>query len=340
MYEKTKSHMLHASVSNLFDNLDVLVEDHKDEGMRSSSISLACVNQFQINFVHSAFGTTSSTSKIIGEKSEEMKIKSVINQAKWCRLHNQDVFVVTNYEGVLIYDAKGEVMMFWHGIQPNTDTLDFNLFCRGIACVDNKFICAGSSIGQVFIITPNKSSFELYNTRHDHNVAITSLAATDDDTCEVNFVSADDKGSIFCYNFSAERISNISQTSCDGIPCTSVKIADNNMIIAGYMTGYINIINSLTGLVMARINAHARILTSLDVIRQPSTGIVYAVSVSEDSYIRVWEISNKHKIQIKQIWYHALSDVQPCGVKFCDKQGKSFLTSCYDTKEVLQFSRT
>jgi len=337
MYEKTETHLLNASVSNLFDNLDVLVEDNNDKGI-GQRVSLACVNQFEINFVHCNFGVSSSTSKIIVEKSEEMK--SIINEARWCRLEKQDVFVVANYEGVLVYDARGAMMMFWHGIQPKKDDLDFNLFCRGITCVRSKYICVGSSTGEVFIITPHKSSFQLLKTRHDHDVAITSLSATDHPSYEVNFVSGDEKGAVFCYNFSEEgSISNVSQSTSDGIPCTSVKIADNNMVIAGYMTGYIDLINSLNGVKLARINAHARILTSLDVTRKTSNGNVYVISASEDTFIRVWEISNTTKLQVKQIWSHTLHDVQPCGVKFCDQQANSFLTSCYDSKEVLQFSR-
>jgi len=255
----------------------------------------------------------------------------------------QDVFVVANYEGFLIYDSKGQVMMFWHGIQPDPTTIDYSLFCRGITCVDGRFICVGSSTGKVFVITPHKGSFQLYKTRSDHDVAITSLASASFDCAdgEVNFASADDSGSILCYNFNEKLMNNVSQTSSDGIPCTSVKVASNNIIIGSFMTGYINIFNSIDGILLTRINAHARIITSIDVSNNlTSDGGVHVISVSEDSFVRVWKVYTPEKnIKVEQVWSEALKDAQPCGVRFCDDEGTSFVTSCYDTKEVLQFSR-
>jgi len=54
----------------------------------------------------------------------------------------------------------------------------------------------------------------------------------------------------------------------------------------------------------------------------------------------VWKVYTPEKnIKVEQVWSEALKDAQPCGVRFCDDEGTSFVTSCYDTKEVLQFSR-
>lgn len=336
MYEKSKTHSLNTSVSNLFDNLDVLVEKdkHKDGEER---ISFAYINQFEINFLHSSFGNQTSNSKITVERSEEMK--SMNNNAKWCKLEKQHVLVVANYEGVLIYDAKGEVMLFWHGIQPNKDSLDFNLFCRGVTCVDGKWICVGGSLGEVLIIAPHRSSFQLVKKHHDHRSAITSLHHNPRNE-QVNFASADDSGSIYCYIMTdAKTIVNISQTPSEGVACTCVKLGEGNLLIGGYMTGHIKLFDASSAQTLAIINAHARILTSLDVVCTPRT--CYIVSGSEDTFVRVWKVDNHESdgMQIEQAFSESLQ-LQPCGVRFCDDEARSFAASCYDARHLFQFTKT
>lgn len=83
------------------------------------------------------------------EKCESSKIN--ITNAKWCRLLNQDVLVVASQEGTLvslnsfsffksfliplfqnnfqIYDNKGQVMLYWHGIQASSVNNNPDLLC-------------------------------------------------------------------------------------------------------------------------------------------------------------------------------------------------------------------
>lgn len=336
MYEKSKTHSLNSSVSSLYDNLDVLVEkDKHNDG--EDHISFAYINQFEINFLHSSFGNQIHNSKITVEKSEEMK--SINNDAKWCKLEKQRVFVIANYEGVLIYDAKGEVMLFWYGIQPNKDSLDFNLFCRGVTCVNEKWICVGSSLGEVLMIAPHKSSFQLVKKHHDHRAAITSLHHNPRNQ-QVNFASADDSGSIYCYDMTdAKTIVNVSQTPPEGVPCTCVKLGEGNLLIGGYMTGYIKLYDALSARTLALVNAHARILTSLDLVSL-SPHLHYVVSGSEDTFVRVWKVDNHENngMQIEQVFSESL-EVQPCGLRFCDERAQSFVASCYDTRHLFQFTK-
>lgn len=51
------------------------------------------------------------------------------------------------------------------------------------------------------------------------------------------------------------------------IPCTSVKLANDEILAAGYLMGFIKIINPISGVVLAHINAHSRIITSIDIIQ-------------------------------------------------------------------------
>ena len=50
------------------------------------------------------------------------------------------------------------------------------LFCRGIACVQQKYICVGTSFGNVLVIIPQKNSFIISDTLKTHSQAIHAMA--------------------------------------------------------------------------------------------------------------------------------------------------------------------
>jgi len=332
MFEKIKSYKLASTASNLFDNLDILI-DTNTKKLLFDRLSIACISQFQVSLLHFSHGM-SSTSKVMIEKCESSKIN--ITNAKWCRLLNQDVLVVASQEGTLIYDNKGQVMLYWHGIQASSVNNNPDLLCCGIACVEQKFICVGTSSGKVLVFTTHKNSF---NLRHTITVGkrsgISSISATNLSSSKVNCAISNQDGSIFCYKITQENFSSVSETQLDGTPCTSVKLANDEILAAGYLMGFIKIINPISGVVLAHINAHSRIITSIDIIQSDKD--VHLISASEDSFIRIWKITPGNNLEVQQIWYHIIQDEQPCGVRFYDK--KSFLVSCYDNRNVSHFSR-
>jgi len=333
MYKKSHIYKLGSTVSSLNNNLDVLASFQKDGSIRN--ISIACINKNQVLFMDSLKDCPKSFTKVISEKPED--IKSQIFEAKWCRINKLDVFVVANYEGVLIYDSVGEDLLFWHSIQPNKRIIDYNIFCRGIVSVDGRFLCIGCSDGRLLQFTCNKNTFQLYRTLTHHKTAITTVAFHLG-TEHVNLASGDDSGMICCYMLNTSgQCDRISETESEGIPCTNITLTNNDIMIASFLTGHINIYNSMDGIILVNILAHTGVINSIHSYYDVTTKHTHFLSVSEDSFIRMWTITQKPKLKVEQVWYTSIVDKMPVGVKFIGK--KKFLVSCYDSNEVIQFEK-
>lgn len=75
------------------------------------------------------------------------------------------------------------------------------------------------------------------------------------------------------------------------------------MIIAAYGSGHIRLFSMPTSsdpLLLVEVAAHARWITAIDVATNEGT----VLSVSEDSFVKVWDIIETNKTVYKHYKYH------------------------------------
>lgn len=111
----------------------------------------------------------------------------------------------------------------------------------------------------------------------------------------------------------------------DGFPATSLVFLSDHRLVAGYITGTLRIFNPDNFRVVAEVAAHSRAITALDT-RGP-----YVVSVSEDTFLNVWEIAEGSKgpsIRVKLASSLSVSNDLLVGVAFASE--KNVYTATYD----------
>uniref|UniRef100_A0A1B6EGE5 WD repeat-containing protein 54 beta-propeller domain-containing protein n=1 Tax=Clastoptera arizonana TaxID=38151 RepID=A0A1B6EGE5_9HEMI len=123
-----------------------------------------------------------------------------------------------------------------------------------------------------------------------------------------------------------------------GSACTNVKFWQD-YLIAGYGSGhirlfYVNKNNEVVINLLAEVVAHARWITALDIASQNG----YILTVSEDSFIRIWAIEKHEKTTMVQKYFTSLQDCFLTGGKFLNASGAEFCVSVYDNAMVQCFN--
>ncbi|XP_076817220.1 WD repeat-containing protein 54-like [Clavelina lepadiformis] len=335
MYEKVKSHLLEGSASSLYNNLDVFIEDsEKDLNGGYDRMSFATVSKTNVSLVHYHRNGKITTSQVTNTQSKNCTAL----QARWCSLGHQDVLVVANFEGFLVYDSDGQLKLFWYSPSSEENLADGKSYCRAITCVSGKFICVGRFDGKVMVITANKNTFSVCKTLHGHSTPITATDGLNnaDNGDKVDFISADDSGTICTYR-SSDEFEFVAMIPGSSVPCTSIKLLSNGLIAGGFLTGHIRIFDPVEATMLSEITAHTRAVSCMDATIDKEASLL--ICGSEDSFIRVWKVTRDDTITVTHEWSASIRDIQICGAKFCDPLGQAFAVSGYDSKEIMQFSR-
>lgn len=77
----------------------------------------------------------------------------------------------------------------------------------------------------------------------------------------------------------------------DRSACTSVGLWEG-MVVAAYGSGHIRLFSTVEPTLLCEVAAHARWITALDVASHANL----VLSVSEDSFVRVWEIDSGDRV--------------------------------------------
>ncbi|XP_009858037.2 WD repeat-containing protein 54-like [Ciona intestinalis] len=331
MYEKVKTHLLPESSSSLYGNLDVKYEDDGDTGYKS--MTLLSIHNTNVNLLSFQSGTT--VHALVSPDNPGSKTKSNVVTAKWLQLSKENILVVLSHKGLVIFDSEGQLMMF----SLANSEIDETSSCLSIACAKSKYICVGTSSGKVLVICQNKNVYTVKTTLHDHTLPVMCLSGLQSSKSNgVDMVSADDGGTIHCYKTGSDLLLS-GKIPGTGVACTSVKLVQNGMVVAGYLTGHIRIFDSFSFTLLADIAGHVRAVSTLDATTVEDKSSYNFISASEDSFLRVWKISNQDTIQVSHEWCSSIRDTQLCGVRFCDESGQAFVAAGYDCKEIWQFSR-
>ncbi|NXV71812.1 WDR54 protein, partial [Atlantisia rogersi] len=259
-------------------------------------------------------------------------------QAAWCILPSRVLLVLTSQKGIQMYESDGSIMVYWHALDIAEHPPAQAVFARGIAAAGGRFICVGTSSGQVLVfdIPPKGTNITVSEVLEQHRDAITDIAAELGQAPDGagDLVTADDAGALCVWSV-GEEFALLGKIPAFGCTCSSVKLW-HGVVAAGYGNGQIRLYEAATGLLRAEINAHARWIYALDLA--PQTGKL--LSGAEDSFVHVWQLSRNpdtDDIEIEHSHAECVTDTQVCGARFCDPEGNSFAVTGYDLSEIFRY---
>ncbi|GFR95756.1 WD repeat-containing protein 54 [Elysia marginata] len=179
----------------------------------------------------------------------------------------------------------------------------------------------------VFNILSKGTAVTLADTLKKHSAPLSDLAS-DGET----MVSADELGSIIVWKQGGSCLSVVVNIRGSGWPCNSVAIW-KDVILGGFASGHLRVYSATSGAMGAEVTAHARAINAVDIAKD--SGL--ALSVSDDTFLRVWQLKAMNVPQIEFRHSECLTDLQLMGAQFVDGQGKALCVTGYDSSEIQFF---
>ncbi|XP_076372673.1 WD repeat-containing protein 54-like isoform X1 [Tachypleus tridentatus] len=216
------------------------------------------------------------------------------------------------------------------GIGLETDDTEYSeeMFTKGIAACGQNLLCVGTHDGSILIFSMPTESNTLNNVDkvHYHPAAISDLCGQGQ-----NLISGDDQGNLVVWEGST-TLKKVKELESFQSPATSIACW-KELVMVGYGSGHIRLFNITTGNKTAEITAHASWITAVDIALE--SGL--AISVSEDSFVRVWQLKNDGSPVVSNKFSCNVTNVQVCGGCFVNDVGSAFCTTGYDSYEILYF---
>uniref|UniRef100_H3GH00 WD repeat-containing protein 54 beta-propeller domain-containing protein n=1 Tax=Phytophthora ramorum TaxID=164328 RepID=H3GH00_PHYRM len=225
--------------------------------------------------------------------------KSAVHQVRFCTLKD-----------LVIYDSTGEESL------------------AEIALKDIVGDGEGTSLGRLLVIgkeedaKSERSGFEVCKTLSEHDEAICCVESSLDGML---LASSDMSGAILIRN-PGEGFEVVHRITGSSYPATSMTFMAENWLLAGFLTGCLRLFNPENFQVHAEVAAHTRAITALDAHNE------FAVSVSEDTFMNIWEISSSKpgaSPRVKLVSSQAVPNDLLTGVVFASTN--SLFTAAYDS---------
>ncbi|XP_041370072.1 WD repeat-containing protein 54-like [Gigantopelta aegis] len=320
MYRREKPITVKGSTSFLCNNLSVLAT------LEKNNVSYAVVHKSVVNLITASMdGRTVTGKQVVCKEPSATHGSPFILQAKWVMLPVRTLFVLTTTRGIQMFESDGSAMIYWHAL--STDKEDHSNFGRGIAGVDEHFVCVGTESGEIVVLrVPTKGANVTFEEAlKGHTCPINDLASEGD-----NLVSCDDQGNIIVWKSKGAQIQKKNKISGAGSPCHSISLW-NGIIVGGYASGHLRVFNLLSGKIGAEVSAHSRCINAVDISK--SNGMV--LSVSDDAWVRIWMLKEGNLPEIKYVTAENVPNLQLVGGQFVDKQGRAFCVTGYDNNEII-----
>ncbi|KAK7011061.1 WD repeat-containing protein 54 [Biomphalaria glabrata] len=320
MYRRDKPIVLKSSTSSLCNNLAVYVLPDKRQ------ISYAVVYKSMVNLSVATIDGNSVLGKQVGCKDPSASIGvTFVLQCKWVNLPSRTILVMTSTRGIQMFESDGVTLVYWHSLG---DSLEESHLARGIEGVGENFLCVGSDNSVLVFNIPSKGpNVALSDTLHVHKAPITHLASDHD-----MLVSADELGTIVTWKVKGSGLVQISNIRGEGWPCNSVAVW-KGIIVGGFASGHLRIFNASSGAIGAEVAAHAQSINAVDISKE--NGLV--LSVSDDTYLKIWQLKPLNIPQIEYRHAECVTDLQLVGGQFVDDQGKVICVTGYDCNEIIFF---
>lgn len=320
MYQKDKSVLCKNSASALSNNLTSCLEAGK--------VNLAFVSRSHVNTLQKSPDGNVHHSQVTCKDVGGSPCTHLI-QAKWVRMGIGKTFlVITSQRSFQIFEWDGNVFLHCH---PFPQDLDANqaTYARGVASCGPSLLCVGTHSGTILVhLISRDCSVTFCQRAKEHDNSISDIHSHGD-----VMASADDGGAI-CLWKGKTAISLFHKLPKAGAPCASVRVW-RDLVLAGYATGHLRIFSTESCQLMTEVAAHARWVSAIDVA--PDTGL--AMSVSEDSFVRIWQLDHENSSTITLKYSATVSNSQLVGGSFLESDGSSFAVVSYDSGEVFMFKK-
>ncbi|VBB27253.1 unnamed protein product [Acanthocheilonema viteae] len=201
-------------------------------------------------------------------------------------------------------------------------------FTKGITYVEN-LIVVGSYSGELLIFRcSGENSVTFKRSVQGHDFAVTDVATChfDDLTC-----SCDVSGNIAVWvkNFKSAR-----KKFSTGHEVNCINVLKKQVII-GTFAGQLLFYSTLSGELMAEVNAHVRQINAIAVAPESA----FIISVSDDTMIRLWKLHTRkpEAYRVEWIFNKRVENMSLVGAQFVNSHGSGFVVAAYDYSKLLYY---
>ncbi|RLN86785.1 hypothetical protein BBJ28_00013896 [Nothophytophthora sp. Chile5] len=169
------------------------------------------------------------------------------------------------------------------------------------------------------------SAFELCATVAEHSAPICCVESTRDGS----LLASSDMSGVILVHSPDEGFEVVHRIEGDGYPATCMAFVADNWLVGGYLTGCIRLFSPDKFHLHAEIAAHTRAITALD------ARDAHVVSVSEDTFMNIWEILPGKAAagpRLKLVSSQPVPNDLLTGVAF--SSANTLFTATYDTAHV------
>ncbi|EFO17206.1 hypothetical protein LOAG_11295 [Loa loa] len=318
------------SVSHSPNNLSVFFHEAKD-------LTLACVvHENQIATLNWDQGLNSFTCDNLPIKANDSDTPLIVLQAKYCMpvCRTFPLLVITTSKGVMVYDVKTFKLLAWNEMNDTSEPTrreQTYSFTKGITYVEN-LIAVGSHSGELLVFRcsgENSVTFKRSVQEHDFAIADVATCRFDDLTC-----SCDVLGNIAVWvkNFKSAR-----KKFSTGHEINCINVLRKQVII-GTFAGQLLFYSTLSGQLMAEVNAHVRQINAIAVAPESA----HVISVSDDTMIRLWKLHTRKAKAYRVEWQYnrRVENMPLVGAQFVNGRGSGFVVAAYDYSKLLYYQTT
>ncbi|XP_025094587.1 WD repeat-containing protein 54-like isoform X2 [Pomacea canaliculata] len=276
-------------------------------------------------------GANITAKQVVCKEPSATQGNPFLTQAKWVKLTSRCVLVLTTQKGIQIFEPDGSAMIYWHGLGDTSDASVNSNFARGVTGVED-ILCVGTESGKILVFRiPSKGTdVTLQSTLKGHSCSICDLASK-----ENIVVSGDSMGNILVWKFNGSNSQQVTSIPGSGSPCNSLGLW-KDVLVAGYGSGHLRVFSASTGKLAAEATAHARTINAIDIATD--NGLV--LSVSDDSFLRLWQIRLDKSPRLEYKHAENVTDIQLTGGKFVDAQGRALCLTGYDHNEIIFYVKS
>ncbi|KAK9500340.1 hypothetical protein O3M35_001621 [Rhynocoris fuscipes] len=323
MYEKDRTLLLVATASALPNNLSCKLLDPSRVSEAISVIHGGYINVIPMRSIDTG-------SQYIPCTHSADSYSASVTQVMWCYISYEPCLVVASSVGLQVFECNGLELKFSHPC--NDSPQDREHFARGLANPPGDYICVGNNSGVIRLFgMGNDGNMIFIDRKQAHGSPIADLTC-----CKQLLASCDDAGIIVLWSVTPDELIQWAEINSYGSACTSIKMW-RGLLVAGYGSGHIRLFTindsqrevSLT----VEVCAHAKWITAIDVA--PESG--YILSVSEDSFAKIWQISKGDHTTVTHRFSSQVKDCMLVGGKFLTLSGSLFAVSIYDSNLVQCF---
>ncbi|GMF32890.1 unnamed protein product [Phytophthora fragariaefolia] len=245
--------------------------------------------------------------------------KSAVHQVRFCTLKELVVIVVASDNGIQVRYQLAP----WEISTSTSLTHAFHAVRSMILRAKRTYLRSRSKTSSVTMPkSGDGAGFDVCKTLTGHDEAICCVESSLDGTL---LASSDMSGAILIRD-PGDGFEITHRIVTSGYPATSMTFMAENWLVVGFLTGCLRLYNPENFRVHAEVAAHTRAITALDAHNE------FAVSVSEDTFMNIWEISSSKPgagPRVKLVSSQAVPNDLLTGVVFASTN--TLFTATYDT---------